>query len=591
MRFLFLIYFLFCYNVFSQEDLVASEYFKNGDFEKALISYERLYNKTPNNNTYLLQLVKTHQQLEQLDTAEELLVNQMSRINYPPLLIELGYNYQLKNDMVNANKYYNNAIATLDENPNYVFIIGKTFEDRSLLDQAITAYEKAMLLKPDLNFNIQLARIYGEQGNVEKMFDSYLNFVELNDTYLNTIKRAFSEFISEDSDNENNLILKRILLKKIQQEPNLLWNEMLSWLFVQQKDYSKAFAQEKAIFYRQPESLNRIEELAHIALNDYESETAISIFTYISDTAQDLETKLNALYYLIEIKALIATEAEYKDIDKQYNEIFNTYGLFPQTFYIQKSYAHFLAFYKHNSTEAISFLKQTLELPLSAFQEAEAKLELGDILVLQEKFNEALIYYTQIQRNLKNSTLSQEARFKVAKTSYYKGDFQWAESQLKILKSSTSQLIANDALELMLLITDNKFEDSTQAGLKLYAKADLMAFQNKTDQAILLLDQILKNHKGESIEDQALFKQAQLYSLKQEYHKAEENYLNIITNYSDDILADDAYFYLAELYLKKLNQPEEAKKLYEKIVFEHEDSIYFVDSRNNFRSLRGDSIN
>lgn len=591
MRFLLLICFLFSFNSFSQEDLLASEYYKNGEFEKALLSYKRLYNKTPNNNSYLLQLVKSHQQLEQLDEAEILLLNQISRINYPPLLIELGYNYQLKNDIINANRSYNDAIATLDENPNYVFIIGRTFEERSLLEQAITAYEKAMLLKPDLNFNIQLARIYGDQGNVEKMFNSYLNFVELNDTYLNTIKRAFSEFITDNNDDENNLILKRILLKKIQQEPNLMWNEMLSWLFVQQKDYNKAFAQEKAIFYRQPESLNRIEELAHIALNDSESLTAMSIFSYIIDTAQDLEIKLNATYYLIEIKTKIATENEYNDIVKQYQDVFNTYGMFPQTFYIQKSYAHFLAFYKHNPDEAISFLKQSLKLPLSTFQEAEAKLELGDILVLQEKFNEALIYYTQIQRNLKNSTLSQEARYKVAKTSYYKGDFQWAESQLKILKSSTSQLIANDALELMLLITDNKFEDSTQAGLKLYAKADLMAFQNKTEQAIVLLDQILEEHKGKSIEDQALFKQAQLFYNKKEFEKAKENYLLIITNYNDDILADDAIYYLANLYYKKLNQPEKAKELYEKIVFEHEDSIYFVDARNTFRSLRGDFIN
>ena len=127
-------------------------------------------------------------------------------------------------------------------------------------------------------------------------------------------------------------------------------------------------------------------------------------------------------------------------------------------------------------------------------------------MVLQEKFNEALIYYTQIQRNLKNSTISQEARFKVAKTSYYKGDFQWAESQLKILKASTSQLIANDALDLKLLISDNKYDDSLQTALKLYAKADLFAFQNKTDDAITLLDKILNEHKTETIVAQALFK-------------------------------------------------------------------------------------
>jgi TolA-binding protein len=143
----------------------------------------------------------------------------------------------------------------------------------------------------------------------------------------------------------------------------------------------------------------------------------------------------------------------------------------------------------------------------------------------------------------------------------------------------------------MLLITDNKYEDSTQAGLKLYAKADLMSFQNKNDEAIVLLDEILTQHKGKTIEDQALFKQAQLFEIKKEYHKAEANYQTIITNFSDDILADDAYFYLAELYRTKLNQPEKAQELYEKIIFNYQDSIYFVDARNNFRLLRGDAIN
>ncbi len=577
--------------MFSQEDIVAAEYYKNGDFEKALLSYKKLYNKSPNNNTYLLQLVKSLQQLEKYQEAETLLLEQISRVNYPPLLIELGYNYQLQNNIINAETYYESALKTIDQNPNFVFVVGKAFEDRSLLDQAITAYEKAMVLKPDLNFNVQLARIYGDQGNVEKMFESYLNFVELNDSYINTIKRAFSEFISENSDNKNNVLLKRILLKKIQTDQNLLWNEMLSWLFVQQKDYNKAFTQEKAMFFRQPESLDRIEELAHIALADKAYQVALDIFTYLTETAQDLDTKLKAYYNLIEIKTQLATKEEYNSILSEYKTIFDTYGTHTKTLFIQISYAHFLAFYKHEPNQAVSVLKQSLELPLNSFQEASVKLELGDVLVLQEKFNEALIYYTQVQRNLKNSTLSQEARYKVAKTSYYKGDFKWAESQLKILKSSTSQLIANDALDLMLLITDNKYEDSTQTALKLYAKADLMAFQNQTDNAIELLDEILTNHKGKTIEDQALFKQAQLFEKNQEYHRAEANYQAIITNFSDDILADDAYFFLAELYRKKLNQPEKAQELYEKIVFNYQDSIYFVDARNNFRSLRGDAIN
>ena len=225
------------------------------------------------------------------------------------------------------------------------------------------------------------------------------------------------------------------------------------------------------------------------------------------------------------------------------------------------------------------------------FQNARIKLELGDILVFQQKFNEALIYYSQIQANLKNSVLSQEARFRVAKTSYYKGDFKWAESQLKVLKASTSQLIANDALDLKLLISDNKYEDSTQTALKLYAKADLYAYQNKTIEAIVLLDDILENHKTETIVDQALYKQAQLYEKQKEYLKAEKNYKAIIANYKEDILADDAYFALAELYNNVLSRPIEAQGYYEQIIFNHADSIHFIEARRKFRELRGDDLN
>ncbi|WP_424516427.1 tetratricopeptide repeat protein, partial [Psychroserpens sp.] len=55
--------------------------------------------------------------------------------------------------------------------------------------------------------------------------------------------------------------------------------------------------------------------------------------------------------------------------------------------------------------------------------------------------------------------------------------------------------------------------------------------------------------------------------------------------------ADDALYYLAELYENELDQPEKAKALYETIIFKHQDSIYFIEARKRFRLLRGDAIN
>ena len=226
----------------------------------------------------------------------------------------------------------------------------------------------------------------------------------------------------------------------------------------------------------------------------------------------------------------------------------------------------------------------------SKFQKGQIQIKLADILVFTNQFNQALILYSQVQTNLKNSILAQEARFKVAQTSYFKGDFQWAQTQLKVLKSSTSQLIANDALELSLLIGNNTAKDSIQDALKTYAKADLLAFQSKNSQAIDTLNMVLQNFKGHAIEDDALYKQAELYIKTENYTKAESNYLMIIRNIPESLLLDDTYFQLAELYNKQLDDPEKAKEMYQKIIFEFPSSIYLVDARKKYRKLRGDDI-
>ena len=231
-----------------------------------------------------------------------------------------------------------------------------------------------------------------------------------------------------------------------------------------------------------------------------------------------------------------------------------------------------------------------MEKASSEYQYGTVKLKLADVLVYTNKFNEALINYSQVQTHLKNSTLAQKARFKVAQTSYFKGDFKWALTQLKVLKKSTSQLIANDAVALYLLISDNIAGDTIHDALKTYAKADVLAFQNKNTEAIDTLAVVLKKYKGREIEDEALFKQATLYTKVKKYKEAEANYVKLIRLNKEGILVDDAYFLLAELYQNYFNDLEKAKEMYEKIIFEFPSSIYVVDARKQYRKLRGDIV-
>ena len=575
-----------------QKQLVlADDYYKRGDFAKALVIYKKLHEEKPYSYNYIYKVTDTYQQLEKYEEAKVILEKRLQKSRIPVLVLELGYNYQLMDSISKAEKLYEEAIVSIEEKPTNVYSVGQRFEKHSLLYQAIKAYTKGQDLLPDKNFNIQLARIYGDLGDIKNMFANYMDYVTYKPNALNNIKRNLSQFVSENSDNENNRNLRVLLLKRIQENPELHWYNLLSWLYVQQKDYGKSFIQEKALYKRNPESLERIVDLAVTARDDKDIETASTIFNYIIETTQDIDLLLLAHQSLLEIQAENAEQKELDTINKNYIQLFEEYGKNEATLLLQLAYGKFLAFDYDKPKDASEFLKQTYKLDISPYQEALVKLRLGDILVLQEKFNEALIYFTQIKANLKNSTIAQEASYRIAKTSYYKGDFEWAESQLKVLKASTSQLIANDALDLKLLISDNKWDDTTQTALKYYAKADLLAYQNKTKDAIKLLDKVLTEHNGESITDETLFTQAKLYEKLKDYEKAEANYQKIIADYREDIFIDDAYYYLAELYNSYLAKPNEAKPLYEKIIFEHEDSIYFVEARKKFRRLRGDSIN
>lgn len=572
---------------------MAKQYLNDGEYEKAVIFYEKLVNQNPRRTDYAEGLITCYQQMERYQDVEDLLRKKINAGNvHPVFFVELGYNYTLQDMPEKAITHYDEALAKLEENPNFGYGIGFRFQKYAVLDYAIKAYTKAMELNPELNFNFQLARIYGEQGNISKMYDSYLELIVTGRASKANVLRNIDDFITDDSENENNIKLKKILLQRAQKTPDILWNELLSWLFVQQKQYKSAFTQEKAIYRReQQSSLLRMENLGNVALEDNVIDNAKNIFQYIVDNSHDKIVTLNAQLNLIDIDLLDANEKKYDEVLKTFEKLIEQYGYQPNTLQLPIAYANFLTFKKEEPKPAINILKNSLEMPLNRFGEAYVKMALGDILVFDQKFNEALIYFSQIQKKLKNDVMGQNARFKVAQTSFYKGDFDWALTQLKVLRSSTSQLIANDAMQLSLLISDNSLEDSTQTALKKYARADLLAYQNKTKDAIAILEDILQNHKGEKIEDEALLKQAELLESQKDYEAAKFNYQKIVEFYGNDILADDAHFALAELYRNILNEPEKAKQHYEKIIYNHQDSYYFPQARKNFRILRGDSIN
>lgn len=597
MRFyLSLIFLFFFLSLSSQNVELAQSYFRKGDYEKAIHLYKPLFENNPIRQDYFKSLLTCYQQIESYKEAQLLLEEQLLRFpNQINLYVELGYNYQLQGENDLATQNFQKAIDFVRKNPSYCFMIGRSFSQNHLLDEALEVYRLAKGINPKLNTEISEARIYGEKGDLEKMFSLYLELIEKNENYYSTVQRYVAAFITEDKNDPKNLLFKKLLLKKAQNEPKDSWNILLSWMFMQQHDYDKAFVQEKSLFNRNPGNLERINQIAILSFSNRDYDTAKEAFRFIAQDKNnmlaDSNTKLQAEIYLLKIQQELSEDGIGPEkINKKYLELLDQYGPGSSSPELQLAYAQFLTYGFDQPELAISRLEKILPRAQSAFEKGMIQMEIADILVFTSQFNQALVLYTQIQYDLKNSTLAQEARFKVARTSYFKGDFQWAQNQLKVLKSSTSQLIANDALELSLKISNNSDKDSLNEGLKKYAKADLLGFQKKYKEAIDTLETVLYQFKGQNIEDDALFKQSQLYWKIGNYNAAENNLLAILDHHPESLFTDDALFNLALLNEEHLSNPTRAKEMYEKIIFDFPSSIYLVPARKAYRKLRGDDL-
>ena len=574
--------------VFSQNQQLAQNYFDKGEFEKALISYQELITAQPFNGDYFQRIVDCYQQLKQYEPAEKSILERYNKFKQTALLVELGYNYQLQKDENKAKKYYEQALDKIKKIPTEVYGIAAVFERKVLIEYALQAYQLAIQLDPRLNFNFQMALLYGQKGDSDKMIEKFLEESYANPQNLFAIQNQFSRFMTENSDVNFNTALKKALLIRTQQNQDIFWNQYLSWYYMQQKEFGKAFIQEKAIYKRNPESLSNIVNLAQLSIEEEEKETANEILEFVLENTQDRELQIQAHYFLVEMKIDKAQEKDLIGIEAELKLLLKQFGISPYTLKLQLLQAHFETFQMKNPELGKAVLKTALELPLDEYQKADAKMELADILLFQEKFNQALLYYSQIEEDLKNDVIGHEASLKAAKTSYFKADFIWALKQFKELKSVSSQLIANDAMEYFLLINDNTVADSTQTALKQFARGDYLLYQNKTQEALDLFQDILKNFKGQEIESVTLLRLGKTYENLGDYTSALIQYQIIIDKHQDGIYVDEALYFSAEIYNKQLKDIEKAKPLYEKLVFHHEDSIYFVDARRKFRELRGD---
>ena len=573
--------------------LLANQFLKSGNYTKASQLYNNLYN-THKSTNYYQGLLNCYLALNNIQEAEKLVKKHSKKYSKnSSVLVDYAHILILSGEERKAQKKFDQVFEQLEINEQFVGITANKLTKYQYLEMAIKAYEIGLRNPSKGSFRFQMARIYGQLGDIEMMYENYLTLIITNKAYLQSVKTKLGRTVNNDPENENNQLLKALLLKNVQQYNDENINNLLIWLFIQEKNFEAAYDQEKALDQRLGLDQKKVFELASICRKNKAFTTALNCYNYIVELGTLSTYYLDAQLAIHQVQKEVLESSietqpqDWLDLEADFINGLNKLGRTSYTILLLRDLAQIQAFQIHNIGKASTSIQEALTISTASSEDlAECKLVYADILLLQNEIWDAIIYYSQVDKAFKHDLLGHEAKFRRAKISYYQGDFDWAQAQLDVLKKSTSKLIANNAMELSLLIQDNLNLDTTTATMEIFSRADLLVYQNKLNEAYNTLDSIVIDYQGHSLVDEVLFKQYQIKIAQSKIEDASELLDQIINFYSFDILADDAKFAQAQLQETYFKNTERATELYQDIMTNHQDSFYLSESRKRYRVLR-----
>lgn len=583
----------------SPDEQLAAQYYQAGEFDKAVVYYEKLYTKNPISlyyNYYLNCLINT----KSYKKAEKTVKKQQGKAEWDlRYKIDMGRVYRADGQEDKAKKEFSAAVngITGSTSTKHVIEVSDAFMAINEADYAIQTLNRGRAqLKGVYTFNIELAEVYASKKDWTMMVTEYLDLLEISDAYKKQVQDNLQSRMDADADNKISPILKMELIKRSQKNPDkTIWNEMLMWYYMQQNNFSMALIQAKAVDKRNKMGGWQVMDLAETARANREYTVATDAYDCVISLGQSGDNynrarieKVNTRYEQV-TSASGYSQEELLSVEAEMKSTLTELGKSASTISLMKTMAHLQAFYLHNTKDAIAILEEAIMLPgITPLKQAECKLELGDVLLLDGQVWEASLRYSQVEKAFKMEPIGNEAKFRNAKVAFYIGDFMWSQVQCNILKEAPSKLIANDAIYLSILITDNLALDSNPEPLMYFAQADLMLFQNKFDMAGKYLDTLEEAYPTHAIADDILYMRYRIAFKQQKYKEAAVFLDRLIVTYGTDILGDDATFRIAELYDYYLNDKEKAKQYYLDVITNYPGSLFKIDAQKRYRILRGD---
>jgi outer membrane protein assembly factor BamD (BamD/ComL family) len=611
---------------------IANDYYNRGEKDNARKAFQELSKRSENipfiYSNYLALLLES----SSFKQSEELIEKMIRREDRISARVDLGIVYLRAGDLPKADKYLRNLIRSQGQEVYRVKSIADYLASQNMGEYAVIALEYAREVSGNRNmFILEMANLYRMQNKRDAMVNEYLNYVTQSPSNTNYVKNLLQVLLTKPEELES---LEKLLIDRVQQNPNAeVYADLLIWVNMQQKNFYGAFIQSRAYDKRFKRERPKTLETAQIALNNKDYANAERSFLFVSKEYPKTELDQEALLglirtreaklkgkYPINLDSMQLLVSEYQRFIRQFPN-----NPFAQEAQIDEAKIH--AQYLNQRDTAISRLQRLIAGPCaSALTKARAKLDLGGIYILKDEPWEATLLFSQVEKSQRESLLGYEAKLLNAKLSYYKGNFKLALEHLDILKQATTREIANDALELSLRIKENTTFDTLGLSLKQYAHVELLLYQNQLSKAVKSLENLktgkvlmkqseaylydfidkktLLETEGEyvwvtlppnlinrNMADDIYWLEANLQQQQGQYEASATLFQKIIDEFPDDVLADDAYFRLGQVYEEQLKNKDKAMEIYRDFLTRFAGSVYAAEARKRFRQLRGDFDN
>ena len=389
----------------SEQQRLADYYFQNGELEKAATIYEKLYQQNAG-DYFFERYVACLVDLARYDEGEKVILKQIKKEPQKvTLYVQYGKLFEKQGNEPKATEQFKKAIDKLSPDRFVVDNLAMNFNGMARYDLAQMTYEKGgQLLKNKNMFAFNLAELYRKKDEVPKMIEAYLNALQENPAYLPSVEAMLLRYATSA---EEQTELQTQLYARVQDDPKVTtFPELLSWLFMQRKDYKNAFRQLKSVDLLNEEDGNRIFNLALIADNDHDYDAALEGYSYIiTEKGKSCPFFIEAKRNLLACKRKKLTEGysftkeELRGVEAEYESFLDEVGRNNRTANIILELADLEAFYLKDLPKATKLLEDLIEYPMiDAKTQAQAKLSLGDFYLIKGERWEATLLYSQVDK-------------------------------------------------------------------------------------------------------------------------------------------------------------------------------------------------